>query len=277
MRQRRKASKASQNFSGKQTMPLLLGLCPGPSPGELKYIFILKTFLLSAMTSSKDKGESKEKSTLHYFPSLFEEQRTSMARVSVLPCSIYAPSHLSPPEDFPSSWGSHNLPQGKRSLLYNKWQALNKQYGQTQIPTMIVNVFSSVVDSNVLISSCLPAWGSLQLWKAKHSAGRKRVSSSASYLWSKDWNCCSQVHCSIKCCPQTTELSNHQPQLAARAFTHFRTTHPQPAGLLEGTAHPAVSHRCQDLQRAFPWHCCQCVTIEHQLPPCLDLPALILG
>lgn len=28
-------------------------------------------------------------------------------------------------------------------------------------------------------------------------------------------------HCSIKCHPQTTELSNHQTQLAARAFTHF--------------------------------------------------------
>lgn len=117
--------------------------------------------------------------------------------------------------------------------------------------------FLICVDSNTLISSCLPAWGSLQLWKAKQSAGRKRVSSSASYLWSMDWNCCPQVHCSIKCRPQTTDLSNHQTQLPAPAFTHFLTTHPQPAGPLEGTAHPAVSHRCQDLQRALPWHCCQ--------------------
>lgn len=77
-------------------------------------------------------------------------------------------------------------------------------------------------------------------------------------------------HCSIKCHPQTTELSNHQTQLAAPAFTHFLTTL-----RLEGTAHPAVSHRCQDLQRAFPWHCCHCVTIKHQLKPCLDLSALI--
>lgn len=36
------------------------------------------------------------------------------------------------------------LLQGKRLLLYNKWQVLNKQYGQTQIQTMIVNIFSSV-------------------------------------------------------------------------------------------------------------------------------------
>lgn len=56
-------------------MPLLLRLCPGPSPGVLQYFFIFKTFLPSAMTSSKDKGESKEKSILHYFPSLFEELR----------------------------------------------------------------------------------------------------------------------------------------------------------------------------------------------------------
>lgn len=57
-------------------MPLLLRLCPELSPGELQYIFILKTFLPSAMISSKDKEESKEKSILYYFPSLFEEPIT---------------------------------------------------------------------------------------------------------------------------------------------------------------------------------------------------------
>lgn len=30
-----------------------------------------------------------------------------------------------------------------------------------------LSTFSSVIDSNALIISCLPAWGSLQLWKAK--------------------------------------------------------------------------------------------------------------
>ncbi|KAF2978864.1 hypothetical protein EK904_006113 [Melospiza melodia maxima] len=108
------------------------------------------------MTSSKEKGESKEISILGYFPSLFEEQRTFMARVSVLPCSVIAPSHLSPPEGFPSPWDSLSLPQGKRLLLYNKWQTLNKQHGQTQIQTMIVNIFSSVADSNT-VDWLLPA------------------------------------------------------------------------------------------------------------------------
>lgn len=40
------------------------------SPGELQYIFTLKTFLPSAMTSSKEKRESKEISILCYFPFL---------------------------------------------------------------------------------------------------------------------------------------------------------------------------------------------------------------
>lgn len=56
---------------------------PGPPPAELQCMFfILKTFVPSGMTSSKDRGEIKEKSILHYFPSLLFKQGTSVARAS---------------------------------------------------------------------------------------------------------------------------------------------------------------------------------------------------
>lgn len=151
-------------------------------------------------------------SILCYFP--FLQTKHSWPEYLFCPALLIAPSHLSPLEGFPSTWDSHSLPQGKRLLLYNRWQTLNKQYGQTQIQTMIVNIFSSVADSNVLISSCLPAWGSLQLWKAKHSAERK------SLLISKvpvepGLEVLPSGYCSIRCHPQTTELSNQHTQLAA--------------------------------------------------------------
>lgn len=79
--------------------------------------FILKTFMPPGMTSSKDRGEIKEKSILYSFPSLFFKQGTSVASASVLPYSSIAPSHLSPPEGFPFTWDSYSLPQGTGLLL----------------------------------------------------------------------------------------------------------------------------------------------------------------
>lgn len=116
---------------------------------------ILKTFMPSDVTSSKGKGEIKEKSILYCFPSLFFKQATSVASAFVLPCSSTAPSHLSPPESVLFTWDSQNLPQGTRLLLWNKFQELNKQYGQTQIQRMIPNFFWTVVNNNILTSLCL--------------------------------------------------------------------------------------------------------------------------